>query len=97
MRCVVARQVGIPDPQPFLDAHKYSADELIMFLSTSDDAKLGATVEIQMGDEGEAHVFDQTTVIYAPKGLVHGPIWYRDFEEGRVFYMITLTLQTEYD
>ncbi|MGA2110429.1 MAG: hypothetical protein ABSH25_22610 [Syntrophorhabdales bacterium] len=97
MRCVIARQVGVPDPQPFLDAHKHSADELITFLSTSDDAKLGATVEIQMGDEREAHVFDQTTVIYAPKGLVHGPIWYRDFEEGRVFYMITLMLQAEYD
>jgi hypothetical protein len=97
MRCVVARQVGLPDPQPFLDAHKHSADELIMFLSTTDDGKLGATVEVQMGEEGECHTFDRTTVIYAPKGLLHGPIWYRDFEEGRVFYMITLMLQAEYD
>jgi hypothetical protein len=97
VRCVVARQVGIPDPQPFLEVHKHSADELIMFLSTTDDGKLGATVEVQMGEEGEQHVFDQTTVVYAPKGLLHGPIWYRDFEEGRTFYMITLMLQAEYD
>jgi hypothetical protein len=97
MRCVVARQVGVPEPQPFLDAHKHSADELIMFLSTTPDGKLGATVDVQMGEEGEHHVFDQTTVVYAPKGLVHGPIWYSDFEEGRIFYLITLMLQSEYD
>ncbi len=97
MRCVVARQLGVPDPQPFLDAHKHSVDELIMFLATTPDGKLGATVEIEMGEEGERHAFDKTTIVYAPKGLVHGPIWYRDFEEGRIFYMITLMLQKEYD
>jgi hypothetical protein len=97
IRCVVARQVGIPDPQPFLEAHKHSVDELIMFLSTTADGKLGATVDVQMGEEGEHHVFDQTTVVYAPKGLVDGPIGYREFEKGRVFYMITVLLQPEYD
>lgn len=97
IRCMIGRQVGLPDPQPFLEAHEHAVDEVIMFLSTTDDGKLGATVDIQMGEEGEHHVFDQTTVVYAPKGLVHGPIWYRDFEEGRVFYLITLLLQREYD
>jgi hypothetical protein len=28
---------------------------------------------------------------------MHGPIWYRNFEEGKVFYLITLMLQPEYD
>ena len=58
MRVMVARQLGLPDPQPFLDAHKHGADELIMFLSTTPDGKLGATVDIEMGEEGEHHLFD---------------------------------------
>ncbi len=97
MRVMVARQLGLPDPQPFLDAHKHGADELIMFLSTAPDGKLGATVDIEMGEEGEHHVFCETTIIYVPKGLVHGPIWYKDFEEDKVFYLITIMLQAEYD
>jgi len=97
MRCVVARQVGLPDPQPFLDAHKHSSDEIIMFLATTPDGKLGAAVDIEMGEEGEVHTFDKTTIVYVPKGLTHGPIWYRNFEENRVFYMITVMLQPEYD
>ncbi|HVN97994.1 MAG TPA: hypothetical protein VMT62_16310 [Syntrophorhabdaceae bacterium] len=97
IRCVIARQLGLPDPQPFLDAHTHGADEIIMFLSTTPDGTLGADVDIQMGEEGEHHKFNKTTVVYAPKGLLHGPIWYSNFEEGRVFYLITIMLQAEYD
>jgi hypothetical protein len=97
IRCMIARQVGLPDPQPFLDAHKHSADEIIMFLSTTPDGTLGADVDIEMGEEREHHKFNKTTVVYVPKGLMHGPIWYSNFEEGRVFYMITIMLQAEYD
>jgi hypothetical protein len=97
IRCMVARQVGLPEPQPFLDAHKHSTDEIIMFLSTTPDGKLGTTVDIEMGEEREHHTFDKTTVVYCPKGFVHGPIWYSDFEEGRIFYLITFMLQPEYD
>jgi hypothetical protein len=68
-----------------------------MFLSTTPDGKLGATIDIEMGEEGEHHLFDRTTTIYVPKGLMHGPIWYNDFEDGRVFYMITIMLQAQYD
>lgn len=97
IRCFIARQVGVPDPQPFLEAHKHTVDELIMFLATNTDGKLGAKVDIELGVEGERHTFDKTTVVYAPKGLLHGPIWYRNYEEGSVFYMITVLLQAEYN
>jgi hypothetical protein len=97
VRCMVSRQLGVPDPQPFIDAHSHAADEVIMFLSMTPDGTLGAEVEIEMGDEGEKHAFDKTTVIYVPAGLTHAPIWYRNFEEGRVFYMITLLLRPDYD
>jgi hypothetical protein len=57
----------------------------------------GADVNIEMGEEREHHKFNKTTVAYAPKGLIHGPIWYSNFGEGKVFYMITIMLQAEYD
>jgi len=97
VRCIIGRQVGLPDPQPFIDAHKHSVDEIIIFLSTTPDGRLGADVDIEMGDEGEKHTFNKTTVVYVPKGLIHAPIWYRNFEENKVFYLITLLLQPEYD
>jgi hypothetical protein len=97
IRCVIARQLGVPDPQPFLDAHKHSVEEIIMFLSTAPDDMLGADVDIEMGEERETHSFNKSTVVYVPKGLVHGPIWYRNFNEGSVFYLITIMLQPEYD
>ena len=92
----IARTFGEPDPQPFILAHKHDVDEVIYFLSMSSDGMLGCDVEIEMGDEGEKHTFNRTTLVYVPKDLTHCPIYYRNFQEGKQFTLISFLLQPEY-
>lgn len=92
----IARTFGEPDPQPFIHPHKHDADEVIYFLSMTSDGTLGCDVEIAMGDEGEKHTFNRTTLVYIPKGLTHCPIYYRNFQKDRQFTLVSFLLQSEY-
>ncbi len=87
-----------PEEQPFLEAHKHDdVDEIILFVAAGPDADLGTTVTFQMGEEGEKHTFHETTVIYAPAGVTHGPMWYSSpFKEGKEFYLIVFLNQPDY-
>ena len=87
-----------PANQPFLLAHKHDdVDEIIMFVAAGPDADLGTTVTFYMGDEGEEHKFSETTVIYAPAGVTHGPMFYSSpFKEGKEFYLIVYLNQPDY-
>ena len=87
-----------PANQPFLLAHKHEdIDEIIMFVAAGPDAELGTTVTFYMGDEGEKHTFHETTVIYAPAGITHGPMFYESpFTEGKEFYLIVYLNQPDY-
>ena len=94
----IQRTSKAPDKQPFIYAHKHDdVDEIIMFIAAGPDAELGTNVTIEMGEEGEKHTFHETTVIYAPKGVVHGPIWYDSpFQEGKEFYLMAILMQPYY-
>ncbi|MFC2070707.1 hypothetical protein ACFLTB_06015 [Chloroflexota bacterium] len=94
----IQRTTEAPAEQPFLLAHKHDdVDEIIMFVAAGPDAELGTTVTFQMGDEGEKHTFHETTVIYAPAGVTHGPMWYSSpFKEGKEFYLIVYLNQPDY-
>ena len=87
-----------PPNQPFLLAHKHEdVDEIIMFVAAGPDAELGTTVTFHMGEEGEKHTFHETTVIYAPAGVTHGPMFYSSpFKEGKEFYLIVYLNQPDY-
>jgi hypothetical protein len=87
-----------PENQPFLLAHKHDdIDEIIMFVAAGPDAELGTTVTFQMGEEGEKYTFHETTVIYAPAGVVHGPMWYSSpFKAGKEFYLIVYLNSPDY-
>jgi hypothetical protein len=95
--CGIQRTSDVPPKQPFIVAHKHDdADEYIFFVAAGPDAELGTTVIIELGEEGEKHSFSETTVVYVPKGLVHCPIWYSPFREGKEFYLIALLMQPNY-
>ena len=34
---------------------------------------LGAKIEFHLGEEMEEHIFNETTVIFIPPGVIHGP------------------------
>ena len=92
----IARTFAEPDPQPFIVPHKHDVDEVIYFLSMSPDGTLGCDVEFQLGDEGEKHTFNRTTLVYIPKGLTHCPIFYRNFQKDRQFTLVSFLLQSDY-
>ena len=69
----------IPNPPDLLGAHAHPFDELVLLIgsnprNTKDFG--GSEIEWFMGegDEAERFVVDTTTLIYVPKGLVHGPM-----------------------
>ncbi len=94
----IQRTTEAPPNQPFLLKHKHEdVDEIVMFVAAGPDAKLGTTVTFEMGEEGEKYTFDETTVIYIPAGLTHGPMWYSSpFKEGKEFYLIAYLNQPDY-
>ena len=96
----IQRTSEAPPNQPFLLAHKHDdIDEIIMFVAAGPDADLGTNVTFQMGDEGEQEqfTFHETTVIYAPAGVTHGPMWYSSpFKQGKEFYLIVYLNSPDY-
>jgi len=94
----IQRTSEAPPNQPFLLKHKHEdVDEIVMFVAAGTDAELGTTVTFEMGEEGEKHTFDETTVIYIPAGVTHGPMWYSSpFKEGKEFYLIVYLNQPDY-
>jgi hypothetical protein len=56
--------------------HAHDADEIFFIFGSNPQNyyDFDAEIEICLGEEGEKHIIDTTTIVYIPKGLVHGPI-----------------------
>jgi hypothetical protein len=77
--------------------HKHDdVNKAVLFVAAGPGAKLGIKVTFEMGEEGEKHAFNETTAIYIPKGLTHGPIWDSPFKPNKVFCLITFLMQSNY-
>ena len=59
----------------FHPPHIHKDAELLIHIGTNPDdpGDLGAEVEIFMGEEMERYVFDRSTVVLIPAGVVHSP------------------------
>ncbi len=77
--------------------HFHPNDEVLVFAGTdpSDINYLGAEISIDLGEEGERHVFDKPTAVVVPKGLVHNPVITRYVERPFAFFMISLAAEHE--
>ncbi len=68
----------IPSPPGLLGAHAHPFTEIVLFIGSNhrDSSDFGGLLEWWMGegDEAERYLIDKTTLIYVPKGLVHGPM-----------------------
>ena len=65
--------------EPFLmvdEAHFHDYEQYIGFIGgdLTDMKDFNAEIELYFGDEGTRQVIDTTSIIYVPKGLVHGPL-----------------------
>lgn len=77
-----------PDKPP----HKHDCDEMFLFIGTNreDPNDLGAEVEFWLGEEQEADklIFNTSSLIFVPRGLLHMPIIYRKVENPFLLIVI---------
>jgi hypothetical protein len=69
------------------DAHTHLNGEILGFYGSDPDNQfdLGAEIEIYIGEEHEKHSFNQSTLIFIPPGLVHGPVRCNKLERPFIF------------
>jgi hypothetical protein len=68
--CITKPATMISEP------HAHDVDE-IFFLFGGNPMNyfdFGAEIEIFLGEEGESHIINTTSIIYVPKGLIHCPV-----------------------
>jgi hypothetical protein len=67
----ISEPIAFPHP-----AHSHDADEIFFIFGSNplNYYDFDAEIEIHFGEEGEKHIVDSTSIIFMPKGLIHGPI-----------------------
>lgn len=56
--------------------HAHDGDEIFFIFGSNPHNyyDFDAEIEIHMGEEREKHIVNTTSIVYMPKGLIHGPI-----------------------
>jgi hypothetical protein len=56
--------------------HSHDGDEIFFIFGSNPQNyyDFDAEIEIYLGEERERHIVDTTSIIYMPKGLLHGPV-----------------------
>jgi hypothetical protein len=75
------------------EPHAHDFDQFTFFIGGDpmNIKEFGAEVEMYMGEEQEKHVIDATTVMYVPRGLVHGPLNFKTVNKPIMFMNVPLT------
>jgi hypothetical protein len=74
--------------------HAHDFDQYFGFLGTPEDLKVfDGEVELYLGEESVKKTIDVTSVVYIPKGLVHGPITWKRVDKPMLFYVWSITPQ----
>ena len=81
--------------QPFLmikEPHKHDFDQFLCFLGGNpmNFGDFGAEVEFFMGEEREKRIINATSIIFVPKGLVHGPLNFKIIDKPIMFLDIVM-------
>ncbi|UCD10160.1 MAG: hypothetical protein JSU79_05850, partial [Dehalococcoidales bacterium] len=68
-------------------SHSHDYDQIIGFTggNAEDIRDFGAVVEFGLGEEEEIHVITQSTFIWVPKGLLHGPLYIKEVNKPIMF------------
>jgi hypothetical protein len=73
--------------------HSHEFDEFLCFLggNLENIFDFDATIELNMGEEGELYLIEQPTVVYIPAGFVHTPLTFKRIGKPVLFHPIPLT------
>ena len=84
--------------KPFImekSGHTHDWDQLLCFVGG--DSKnffdFGAEIEFFLGEEAERYVINSTTLVYIPRGLIHGPLEFKKIHKPIMFNNIVLSAQ----
>lgn len=74
------------NPKP----HAHDFDQFLCFFSSNpmNLFDFGAEIEVYLGEEGEKHIVDTTSIVYIPKGLIHCPITFKRVDKPVMFMHI---------
>ena len=75
------------------EPHAHDFDQFSCFLGGNpvNIRDFGAEIELFLGEEGEKHIISATTIVYIPKGLIHGPLNFKRVDKPVMFINIPLT------
>jgi hypothetical protein len=67
--------------------HAHDYDQFLCFLGPNplNFFEFDAEIEISLGEEGEKHIVDTTSIVYVPKGLFHCPIKFKRVDKPVLF------------
>jgi len=73
--------------------HAHDFDEFLYFLggNPADFFDYGAEAELYLGEEGEKHIINTTTVVYIPRGLIHCPLIFTRVDKPVMFMTVSFT------
>jgi hypothetical protein len=84
----------VPNPSTLVGVHSHPFDEMVLFIGSNprDMRDFGGEVEMWMGEgnDFEKFMINTTSLIYIPKGLVHGPLTYKRVDKPSLFMVIGL-------
>lgn len=72
----------VPEPEGTGHPQNYhtTSDEIIMLFGTDPEHPHELGGEVQMGVGNEIHLVDKPTIIFVPKYMPHGPMWFRKID-----------------
>ncbi len=81
---------GMPDPNPPIADHSHDYEELVILAGRDykNPQVLGAEIEFCIN--GQPLTFDTTSAIFAPKGILHGPLTWKKFERSHLLMPIVI-------
>jgi hypothetical protein len=72
---------GMPDPNPHIHEHTHDYDEIVIHLGTdpNNQEELGGEIEFIVG--GQPLKIDNTSAVYVPRGIKHGPLTWKKYNK----------------
>ena len=89
---ISATYTYINQPINMETVHTHDFDQFLCIIGTPEDVRaFDGEVEIYLGEESTKNIIDKTSVVYIPKGLVHGPIIWKRVDKPIMLFNVALS------
>jgi len=77
--------------QMIKEPHKHDFDQYVSFFGGDPTNFQDFHAEIEFWMEGEKYIIHKASTVYIPKGLIHGPLYYKRIDKPILFLDIAVT------